>query len=85
MQYRTLGRTGIIVSEIGFGAWGIGGATDKLPAYGKTNDSESMEALYQSYIQGITFYDTADFYGRGHSESLIGNALKEVRKEFLNY
>lgn len=83
MQYRTLGRTGIIVSEIGFGAWGIGGATDKLPAYGKTNDSESMEALYQSYIQGITFYDTADFYGRGHSESLIGNALKEVRKEVI--
>ncbi len=83
MQYRELGGTGIKVSEIGFGAWGIGGPSETQPAYGYTDDTESRKALYQSYIDGITFYDTADFYGQGHSEHLIGTALKDVRKEVV--
>jgi aryl-alcohol dehydrogenase-like predicted oxidoreductase len=83
MQYRSLGQTGISISEIGFGAWGIGGPTETSPAYGLTDDHESRKALRFSYESGITFYDTADFYGQGHSEKLIGETLRDVRKNIV--
>lgn len=73
MNYRRLGRTGIEVSEIGFGAWGIGGE------WGGRDDSAALDALYLAYDLGVTFYDTAYVYGDGHSESLIGQAFSDRR------
>ena len=79
IQKRKLGSTGLEVSEIGFGAWGIGGYTPGLPAYGETDDRVSEDALKAAYDRGVTFYDTSDLYGLGHSEELIGKSLKSVR------
>lgn len=74
MNYRALGRTGWKVSEISFGAWAIGGA------WGAVSDEESFAALNQAIDCGINFIDTADVYGQGKSERLIGQ-LRRSRKE----
>ena len=79
MQYRSLGRSGIRVSEIGFGAWGIGGWTPGQLSYGATDDDASMAALHRAFDLGITLIDTAHLYGLGHSESLIGKAIRGRR------
>jgi len=76
MNYRALGRTGLVVSEIGFGAWGIGGRTVGTTSYGDTDDRTSLAALGAALAAGITFFDTSAAYGNGHSEELIGQALK---------
>lgn len=83
MRYRRLGATGLSVSEIGFGTWGIGGSANGSVAYGPTNDLDSIQALQRAYEMGVTFYDTADFYGFGHSEQLLGKALKDVRQKII--
>jgi aryl-alcohol dehydrogenase-like predicted oxidoreductase len=70
MRKRSLGRTGRQVSEIGFGAWGIGAAW-----WGATDDKESLAALRSAWDAGVDFYDTAYVYGDGHSEQLIAEAL----------
>ena len=75
MKYRTLGRTGIPVSEVGFGAWGIGGRTAGDTSYGDTDDAQSLRALHRALDLGITFFDTSSAYGSGHSEVLIGRAV----------
>lgn len=72
MRYRALGRTGLDVSEIGFGAWGIGGATPGATSYGATSDAESRAALERAFELGVNFFDTSAIYGAGHSEELIG-------------
>lgn len=72
MKYRPLGQSGITVSVLGFGAWGIGGRTPGATSYGETDDAVSLRALEEAFAQGITFYDTASVYGNGHSEELIG-------------
>ncbi|MBI4446520.1 MAG: aldo/keto reductase [Acidobacteria bacterium] len=72
MRYRNLGRTGAVVSEIGFGAWGIG-----KQIWGGTDDAESKRALHRALDLGINFIDTALVYGNGHSERLIGSCLQE--------
>ena len=77
MNYRSLGRTGLVVSEIGFGAWGIGGRTVNQTSYGDTDDRTSLAALARAHDCGITFFDTSAAYGNGHSEELIGRALDE--------
>ena len=75
MKTRTLGNTGYRVSEIGFGAWGIGGEM-----WRGVDDSEGRKALHEAVEQGITFFDTALAYGAGHSERVIGEELKhEIR------
>jgi aryl-alcohol dehydrogenase-like predicted oxidoreductase len=76
MKYRTLGKTGLVVSEIGFGAWGIGGRTVGTTSYGDTDDRTSLAALSAALDAGITFFDTSAAYGNGHSEALIGRAFK---------
>jgi len=79
MEYRVLGRTGIRVSVIGFGAWGIGGpamAGDVPIGWGIVDDEQSEKAVLRAYELGINFYDTADFYGLGHSEEILGRMLK---------
>jgi aryl-alcohol dehydrogenase-like predicted oxidoreductase len=75
MKYRKLGETGILVSEVGFGAWGIGGRTAGATSYGDTDDALSLKALHRALDLGITFFDTSSAYGSGHSEVLIGQAV----------
>ena len=74
MKYRTLGRTGFHIGEIGYGAWGIGG---KLWQGGA--DDESMRALHRAMELGLNFIDTALVYGDGHSEKLVGKAIRDAR------
>jgi len=79
MKYRKLGRTNLLVSEIGFGAWAIGGPAmaGNIPiGWGKVDDNESKKAILKSIECGINFFDTADFYGLGHSEEILGQVLK---------
>jgi aryl-alcohol dehydrogenase-like predicted oxidoreductase len=83
MNYRMLGRTGLEISEVGFGAWGIGGVANGAIGYGPTDDKESKRALRRAYDLGVNFYDTSDLYGYGHSERLIGNVLKDVRDRVI--
>jgi aryl-alcohol dehydrogenase-like predicted oxidoreductase len=75
MNYRTLGRTGWQVSEISFGAWGIGGD------WGSVDDAESLAALHTALDLGINFIDTADVYGDGRSEKLISQVLRDRKGE----
>lgn len=77
MQYRPLGRTGMDVSVIGFGAWAIGGF------WGATDDDESMRALHTAIDAGVNFIDTADVYGDGRSERLIARLKRERRLETI--
>ncbi len=79
MRTRPLGSTGLRVSEIGFGAWGIGGRTVGATSYGATDDAVSRRALAAALDHGITFFDTAPAYGDGHSERLIGEAVRGRR------
>ena len=72
MQYRKLGRTNFEVSEIGYGAWGIGGSQ----WLGGT-DEESLAALRRALELGLNFIDTALAYGNGHSEQLVGRVVRE--------
>ena len=86
MRTRTLGRTGMVVSEVGFGAWAIGGPWtlgEKQVGWGDTDDDESLRALQAALDAGITFYDTADVYGWGHSEELVGKALAGRRDQVV--
>jgi aryl-alcohol dehydrogenase-like predicted oxidoreductase len=70
MNFRTFGRTGKSVSEIGFGAWAIGAS------WGEVDDGQSISALHASLDSGVNFIDTADVYGDGHSERLIAGVVK---------
>lgn len=83
MKYRPLGSTGLVVSEIGFGAWGIGGLTAGQTSYGDTDDRTSLEALRCALDCGITFFDTSGAYGNGHSEELIGRAFGDARQKVV--
>jgi aryl-alcohol dehydrogenase-like predicted oxidoreductase len=71
MRYRQLGRTDMHVSEIGFGAWAIGGF------WGQVDDEQSMRALHAAIDDGVNFIDTADVYGDGRSEQLIARLKRE--------
>jgi aryl-alcohol dehydrogenase-like predicted oxidoreductase len=75
VKQRKLGRTGLKVSELGFGAWGIGGTS-----YGPTDDRESVRALNFAFDHGVNFFDTADTYGHGHSEKLVGETFQKSSK-----
>jgi aryl-alcohol dehydrogenase-like predicted oxidoreductase len=71
MNTRRLGKTRYSVSEIGFGAWGIGAD------WGAVDDGESLAAMHAAVDAGVNFIDTADVYGDGHSERLVGRLLRE--------
>jgi aryl-alcohol dehydrogenase-like predicted oxidoreductase len=78
MQYRKFGNTDLNVSEIGFGAWAIGGNAkvgDTAIGWGKVDDNVSKKAIKAALDAGINFFDTADFYGLGHSEEILGQVL----------
>lgn len=73
MNYRVYGKIGWKISEVGFGAWAIGGS------WGEVDDKESLSALREAISQGINFIDTADVYGDGRSEKLIAQVLKDFK------
>jgi aryl-alcohol dehydrogenase-like predicted oxidoreductase len=78
MKKRKFGNADLLVSEVGFGAWGIGGPAmaGAIPiGWGKVDDAASIRALEKAVDLGVNFFDTADFYGFGHSEELIGRVL----------
>jgi aryl-alcohol dehydrogenase-like predicted oxidoreductase len=77
MRYRTYGKTGWKVSEIGFGAWALGGD------WGLVDDQHSIDTLLSAWERGINFVDTAQMYGKGHSEEVIGRALKQWSGEHI--
>jgi aryl-alcohol dehydrogenase-like predicted oxidoreductase len=79
MKFRKFGKMNWKVSEIGFGAWAIGGN-----AWGKQKDSDSIQALHKALDLGVNFIDTAQGYGNGHSEFLIGKVLKERGEKIGN-
>ncbi len=75
---RRFGRTDLQISEVGFGAWGIGGpsmAGETAIGWGDVDDGESVRALETAVDRGVNFFDTADIYGLGHSEELIGKTF----------
>ena len=74
MRYRKLGKNGFDVSEIGFGAWAIGGAM-----WGGRRDDDARAALGRAFERGVTFYDTALVYGDGHSERLVGEFVRSKK------
>lgn len=75
MEYRTLGKTGLKISAVSFGAWAIGGNM-----WGPQDDNDSISAINKAIDLGVNFIDTAAVYGNGHSEQIIGGVLK-TRKE----
>ncbi len=79
MEYRKLGSSDLEVSEVGYGAWGIGGA----PFWSTEGDSNSEKSILRAYDLGVNFFDTAPVYGFGHSESLIGTTLKPFRDKVI--
>ncbi len=73
MNYRIYGKTGWNISEVGFGAWAIGGS------WGEVDDKESLSAMREAISQGMNFIDTADVYGDGRSEKLIAQLVKDFK------
>ena len=76
MNYRTLGKTGLQISEVGYGAWGIGGTM-----WIGADDDESLAALNNAFDLGVNFVDTALGYGNGHSEQVVGRAVAARSEE----
>ncbi|MBE2267860.1 MAG: aldo/keto reductase [Anaerolinea sp.] len=86
MDKRVLGRSGIEVSALGMGCWAIGGVwrfIDIQAGWGEVDDNESIRALQHALASGINFFDTAATYGTGHSEEIVGKALKAHRDEVV--
>ena len=78
IQKRVLGKSGIEVTKIGIGLWAIGG-----DEWGPVQDQESLDTISAALDIGINFFDTADVYGVGHSEELLGQAMKGRRDKFI--
>ncbi len=86
MQYRKFGNTDLLVSEIGFGAWAIGGGAmvgNTAIGWGDVDDAVSTKAIFAAVDAGINFFDTADIYGLGHSEKIIGNAIGKNKEMII--
>ena len=83
---RKLGRSGIEVSALGLGCWAIGGPLwlgEEPHGWGEVDDKESISAIHRALDLGVTFFDTADVYGAGHSERVLGQALGSRRKDVV--
>jgi aryl-alcohol dehydrogenase-like predicted oxidoreductase len=86
LEKRPFGKTGLMVAPLTFGAWSIGGPAEmggKQIGWSGVNDADSLDAFKAAYDAGINLYDTADAYGRGHSEALLGRAFKGMRDKVL--
>lgn len=78
LRFRTLGKSKLNITEIGFGLWAAGG-----DQWGATDDQQVFDAIDYALDQGMNFYDTADVYGSGHSEELLGHAMRGRRDKFI--
>ena len=78
IEKRRLGKSGIEVTKLGLGLWAIGGTE-----WGETDDKESLDMISAALDLGINFFDTADIYGDGHSEVLLGKAMQGRREKFI--
>lgn len=78
MEYRQLGNTPLQVSRVGFGCWAMGGH-----GYGLVDDNQSIRAVQRAVDLGVNFFDTADVYGFGHSETILSKALGSQRHEMV--
>jgi len=78
MESQKLGTTDLEISRVGLGGWAIGGH-----GWGRVDDSDSIEAIRRAFDLGVTFFDTADAYGLGHSEEILCRALGENRKKVV--
>lgn len=78
MKYRVFGKTNWKVSEVGLGTWQLGGM-----GWGDVSEKEAMEVLQRAVERGVNFFDTADVYGDGRSEQLLGQFLKKSDKKGL--
>ena len=86
MNTRTLGRSNIDVSALGMGCWAIGGPFwrgDKPVGWGDVDDAESRRAIARALELGVTLFDTSDVYGCGHSERILGDALRGRRDQVV--
>jgi aryl-alcohol dehydrogenase-like predicted oxidoreductase len=86
MEYRKFGNTDLDVSVIGFGAWAIGGAAmigNLAIGWGDVDDNVSIAAINASLDEGINFFDTADIYGLGHSEELLGRTISKNKSAII--
>ena len=82
LEKRVLGKSNIAVSAIGLGLWGIGGASVG-PSLGPTDDKESLATIEAAFEAGVNFFDTADTYGNGRSEELLGQVMRGRRDKFV--
>ena len=73
MQRRKLGTSGLEISTIGLGTWAIGGHM-----WGGQDDAQSIEAIHAAVDHGVNWIDTAPIYGSGHSEEVVGRAVKQM-------
>ncbi len=78
IEKRTLGKSGIEITKLGLGLWAMGG-----DQWGATEDQNSLDTIDAALDAGITFFDTADVYGAGHSEELLGKAMQGRRDKFI--
>ena len=78
MKYRTLGITNLEVSEVGFGVWTVG-----TNWWGKIEEAEGIDLLVKAFDLGVNFFDTADTYGDGYGEEILGKALRKQRHEIV--
>lgn len=88
MEKRTIGKTGVTVSSVGIGGWQMGGPEAEGEAsvghgWGGVDDRESVRLVHEAQELGINLIDTADIYGNGHSEEVIGQALQERREAWV--
>ncbi len=86
MNFRKFGNTDLTVSEIGFGAWAIGGGAmigTTAIGWGDADDTVSVKAIHAALDTGISFFDTADIYGLGHSEKLIGKEIGNSKEAVI--
>ncbi|MFX0126258.1 MAG: aldo/keto reductase, partial [Candidatus Hodarchaeota archaeon] len=87
MYTRRLGKSNIKVSAMGMGCFAIGGSfkskDGQIYAYGNVNDNESIETIHKALEIGINLFDTAEAYGHGHSEEVLGQALKDSRDDVV--
>jgi aryl-alcohol dehydrogenase-like predicted oxidoreductase len=83
LEYRKNNSSSINLSEIGFGAWGIGGKTEGPTSYGDVQHKTAIDALKLALNNGITYYDTSNVYGDGKSEKRIADAFSSIRDEVV--
>jgi aryl-alcohol dehydrogenase-like predicted oxidoreductase len=81
MHYRTLGSSNLSISSIGVGTWAMGGPWEY--GWGSIDDTKSIQAIHQAFDLGVNFIDTADVYGLGHAEEVVGKAIKDRREDII--